>query len=82
MKIKMTTLAAGPAGVLRDGEVYDLPEVEAQALIDGGYAEAVAESAEPVVEEAASLDAEVLETADVPVAPVETAVKPRPRKKK
>lgn len=41
MKIRMKTLAAGPAGVYRPGQEVDLPADEARALIEGGYAEAV-----------------------------------------
>lgn len=38
MKIKMITLDAGPDGVRRPGEVHDVPTLEAEALIAGGYA--------------------------------------------
>jgi uncharacterized protein YbjT (DUF2867 family) len=38
MRIKMLTLQAGPAGVRSPGSVYDVPPVEAEALIAGGYA--------------------------------------------
>lgn len=41
MKIKLRTLLAGPRGCVHPGTVIDWPEVEAQALIQGGYAEAV-----------------------------------------
>ena len=41
MKVRMRTLAAGPGGVLRPGQVVDLPEKQARALIQGGYAEEV-----------------------------------------
>jgi hypothetical protein len=38
MKMQMKTLMAGPNGVIKAGQVVELPEAEAQALIDGGYA--------------------------------------------
>jgi len=38
MNVRMRTLSAGPAGTLEIGKVYDLPEKEARALIDGRYA--------------------------------------------
>jgi len=53
MKVKMITLAAGPAGVLLAGQEYNLPEAEAKAFIDGGYAAPVQEKPAPAPEEAA-----------------------------
>ncbi|TFE30831.1 hypothetical protein [Cohnella luojiensis] len=38
MKIKMITLAAGPNGVKQPGKVYEVDEIEASTLVDGGYA--------------------------------------------
>lgn len=38
MKIEMKTLYAGPSGSINPGQVADLPDAEARALIDGGYA--------------------------------------------
>jgi len=38
MKIKMLTLYAGPKMTCQRGKSIDLPEKEAQALVDGGYA--------------------------------------------
>lgn len=38
MKITMLTLQAGPDGVRKPGESYDVPSAEAEALIAGGYA--------------------------------------------
>lgn len=43
MKIRMTTLAAGPFGVLRPGQIYDVEDGIGQALVAGGYAAAVEE---------------------------------------
>ena len=37
--VKMKRLSAGPFGVRRKGEVCVLDAAEAQALLDGGYAE-------------------------------------------
>ncbi len=39
MKIKILTLMAGPDGIRKPGQVFDLPQDEADALIAGGYAE-------------------------------------------
>ena len=44
MKVRMRTLAAGPDGVFSPGEVVDLPEREASALVKGGYAESIGET--------------------------------------
>ena len=41
MKIKMLTLQAGPDGVRKAGQSYDVPNKEANELIAGGYAVAV-----------------------------------------
>ena len=41
MRVRMKTLYAGPAGVIHQGKEGDIPEAEAQALIAGGYADAV-----------------------------------------
>lgn len=49
MRIRLTKLAAGPQGVRRPGEVFDLNDAEAQALIGGGFA-----TAHPEVETAAA----------------------------
>lgn len=53
MKIKMLSLMAGPGGVRKPGQIFDLPPVEAEVLIAGGYAEKLAAPVEtPVVESA------------------------------
>lgn len=83
MRIKMKALASGPAGVFLEGHIYsspdDLSNEQAQAWVDGGYAEDLSAVRVPVelIEEAD----ETLETADAPVEPIEEAVKPRARKK-
>ncbi len=41
MKIRMKTLSCGPDGTLLPGKVYDLPDAEAKALVNGLYAERV-----------------------------------------
>lgn len=43
MKIRMLTLSAGPNGVRMAGQVIDVDQKEAKALIEGGYAEAIDE---------------------------------------
>lgn len=41
MKVKMKTLAAGPEGLYRPGQVVEISEIQAKALIAAGYAEPV-----------------------------------------
>jgi hypothetical protein len=41
MRVKLKTLMCGPAGNFNIGQVADFDDFEAQALIDGGYADAV-----------------------------------------
>lgn len=50
MKIKMLTLAAGPDGVKHPGTIYDVDAKEGKALIEGRYAEAVAEAVDTAAE--------------------------------
>ena len=59
MKIRMKTLAMGPGVNLKTGMVYDLPDEQAQALFEAGYADIVpvagiAVKEEPKVEQAIS----------------------------
>jgi len=44
MKVRMVTLAAGPDGIWRPGDVVDLPTAEAVALLNGGQADPVKEA--------------------------------------
>src|ERR1044071_2756492 len=44
MKIRMLTLSAGPAGVVKPGTILDVPEKEAKELREGRYAEKVTDS--------------------------------------
>ena len=47
MKIRMFTTSSSPWGTLKSGQVYDsrhIGEDRAQALVDGDYAEIVAET--------------------------------------
>jgi hypothetical protein len=48
MKVTMLTLQAGPDGVRKPGESYDVPSAEAEALIAGGYAKKTEPVTEPV----------------------------------
>lgn len=49
MRVKLRTMYSGPRGNCGAGCVIDLPDNEAQGLIDGGYAEAeIAEAVEPL----------------------------------
>ena len=43
MKIRLKTIMAGPGGSAGPGDVVDVPDDEASALIEGGYATAVDE---------------------------------------
>lgn len=45
MKIRLKTIMAGPGGAAGPGDVVDVPDDEASALIEGGYATAVDEPA-------------------------------------
>lgn len=54
MKIKMLTLQAGPSGVRKSGQTYDVPNQEASELIAGGYAVAV--QAEDSAKQAAPIE--------------------------
>lgn len=77
MKIRMKSLASGPAGNYLPGSTYasphDLSSEQARAFVEGGYAEEIAEQALP---------AEQIETAAAPVEPIEAAVieAPKPRR--
>lgn len=62
MKIRMRTTAAGPDGVLTAGQVYSLEGAQAEALVEGGYAEAV----EPVEAKASK---KVVKKEEVPPPP-------------
>lgn len=41
MKVRMTTLAAGPQGVWPAGQEVEIPDAQAVQLIEAGYAEPV-----------------------------------------
>lgn len=43
MKVKLKTVMAGPNGTYQPGAVADLPEKDAYALCEGGFAEQVEE---------------------------------------
>lgn len=45
MKVRMRTLMAGPDGVHSPGDMADLPNEQAIAMIDGGYADPAREVA-------------------------------------
>lgn len=64
MRVRMMATAASPAGVLLAGEVWDLAETQAVALVAGGYAAAL-EIAPSDGCEATSVDPRV-ETAALP----------------
>lgn len=68
MKIKLKAPYVGPRGVFAPGAVLDLPEVEATALVSGGYASHVAEPpAAPVPAAPVAVETPVVvETADLP----------------
>lgn len=60
MRVLMKTIYAGPNGQAGPGESIELTEAEAAALVAGGYAEAVADSA-PVVEQPAAVEVAAVE---------------------
>ena len=83
MKIKLLAQYAGPRGVFNPGDVLDLPDVEAQALVQGRYAVDVT----PVVVTPAlvyvppaPVAVETIETADLPDAAEKAVPKRRPKK--
>jgi len=41
MKVRFLALSAGASGVIRPGDVVDVPDSEAEMLINRGYAEAL-----------------------------------------
>ena len=53
MKVQMVTLAAGPEGVYPAGAVVDVPEAQAIAWIEGGYATPAREERETATVEPA-----------------------------
>lgn len=82
MRIRMKTTMAGPEGVRQAGQEYDVAADLAAQLVDGGYAELIAEPAaakSPVPEDLTS-EVEADKTPDpeneAPV--VETATNPPP----
>lgn len=72
MRVKMKTMMCGPAGNFNIGQVADLEDEQATALVEGGYAE--------VVEVTAGVDAGGAETADIAIP--ETAVAPNQKRGK
>ena len=46
MRILMYATCAGPQGVWRAGDIVDVPDGDARALIDAGWAEAETEAVE------------------------------------
>lgn len=41
MRIRMKTMSAGPEGVMQAGVIYTLSQEDAEALVEGNYAEYV-----------------------------------------
>jgi hypothetical protein len=72
MRIRFFTTSASAHGSFKPGEIGDLPEDFCGPLIEGGYAEAVVDEAEAVIDGDASLEAAV-EEAKVEETKVETA---------
>jgi len=51
MKIKYLTISASPTGIRHVGDVDDLPDIIASALVRGGYAEVIpSPPSQPVLE--------------------------------
>ena len=57
MRIKMLTTMAGPDGSANAGQVIDMDDERAVALLEGGYAEAVKAEVETVEVETAAVEA-------------------------
>lgn len=75
MKIKLKSTYNGPKGNFPIGHIFtDLPDVEAQQLVAGGYADELTEDVQPLVEE-------VIEETTVAEKPVETTAKRTPKKR-
>lgn len=70
MRIRMLTTAAGPEGVRLVGQVVAVADDEANALIEGGYAEAVETPPRPSAPETTAFE------------PRKNAAMPRPTKRK
>lgn len=56
MRILMYETCAGPQGVWRAGDIVDVPDGDARALIDAGWAEAETEAVETATPQSASAD--------------------------
>ena len=54
MRILMYETCAGPQGVWRAGDIVDVPENDARALIDAGWAEAETEAVETATPQSAT----------------------------
>jgi len=66
VRVILSSIMAGPNGVAQPGDVVDLPDEEAQQLIDGGHAKKASGVPADVVERAVDKPAEQRETADDP----------------
>jgi uncharacterized phiE125 gp8 family phage protein len=62
MKIRMRTQYSGPAGSFAPGAVVDFPNKEAKALLEGGYAEALAAAPKAKAPEAPPKSGETAQT--------------------
>jgi hypothetical protein len=84
MLITMRTTYAGPRGNGRPGDVLNLPDEEAQQLIDGGYAFRAGREVWPakVPRETAAVQINAETATAAPVAPVSPAPAPKARKGK
>ena len=88
MQIRMLTLQAGPNGVRQAGQLYEVPDAEAQDLIAGGYAVEVKAKPQAALEsktmedaaESATDESEIPETDEKSTAGVEKAVRHGKRK--
>lgn len=54
MRILMYETCAGPQGVWRAGDIVDVPDGDARALIDAGWAEAETEAVETATPQSAT----------------------------
>lgn len=73
MRIKMKTLAAGPGGVFRTGQIVDLSDSQAQDFIRAGAAEAIRI---PMIEPPKILSKPEIEVTDPVINMEKTSVQP------
>ena len=69
MRILMYETCAGPQGVWRAGDIVDVPENDARALIDAGWAEAETEAVETATSQSATSQSATPQSANADSSP-------------